>query len=253
MVGGGYTGNTTVQGTWSPAFRTCHINFLELMAAYLVLRKVQPARGTHIRLVLDNTTAVACISRGGSRSAVLNKMTLTLLRLQNSRSWTLTASHLAGVRNVVADALSRGSIQQTEWSLDLQSFHFVTTKVPSLEIDLFATRENHKLRTYCSPDLDPGATATDALSVEWNRWEYIYLFPPISIIQKVLVKLRSFQGLAALIAPHWVNSPWFPLLMELGPTMVHLPNPRLHQTVQGVTYYESSLLTHNLRLWIFKS
>ena len=61
---GGHSKRKQVQGTWSPLFRTFHINFLELMAVFLTLRKLRPPRGSHIRLVLDNQTAVLCIKRG---------------------------------------------------------------------------------------------------------------------------------------------------------------------------------------------
>merc|ERR1711911_417194 len=115
----------TVRGTWSFSLSQCHINFLELMAAYLVLRELSPPKGTHIQLVMDNSSAVACVRRGGSRSIILNRMMLTLTPLRLNRSWHLTAQHLAGARNVVADSLSRDSVQMTEWSLDLPSFGFV--------------------------------------------------------------------------------------------------------------------------------
>ena len=89
--------------------------------------EIETPKGAHIRLVMDNTTAVACVRRGGSKSAILNKMMVTLIRFQLARSWTLSAIHLAGVRNVVADSLSRVSVQQTEWSLDQTSFIICTT------------------------------------------------------------------------------------------------------------------------------
>ncbi|MEL7079583.1 MAG: reverse transcriptase domain-containing protein, partial [Cyanobacteria bacterium J06582_2] len=249
---GGYWGNQTAQGTWSFLFQRFHINLLEMMAVLLVLKHLKPPKNSHIRLIMDNMTTVACIRRGGSRSAVLNQVFTAIVKLQLKRNWTLSANHLAGVRNVLADALSRASVQQTEWSLDTRSFSTVTTLMPNLQVDLFATRENHKLPAYVSPDLDQGAVGTNAMTLDWNSWSSIYLFPPTKILLSVLEKMRSYKGSAILVAPLWISSPWFPLLMELKPKKVRLVNPQLTQMVQGVMHSDSSSLTTNLHLWIFK-
>ena len=37
---------------------------------------------------------------------------------------------------------------------------------------------NHKLSCYVAPNLDPRASATDALSLEWNQWDRISPFFP---------------------------------------------------------------------------
>ena len=64
---GGHSDVQTTFGKWSAVMSKCHINFLELRAADLVLRKFNPPRGSHIKLVMDNSTAVACITRGGEQ------------------------------------------------------------------------------------------------------------------------------------------------------------------------------------------
>ena len=44
---------------------------------------------------------------------------------------------------------------------------------------------------------------TSSRSTDWNRWGKIYLFPPWTLILKVLSQLRSFKGQVVLIAPRW--------------------------------------------------
>ena len=41
-----------------------------------------------------------------------------------------------------------------------------------------ATVENRNLPIYVAPNHDPRAIATDAFSLDWNRWKTIFLFPP---------------------------------------------------------------------------
>ena len=49
--------------------------------------------------------------------------------------------------------------------------------VPNMQIDLFATAENHQLPLYVAPNIDQKAVGVDAMSLDWNQWEVIYLFP----------------------------------------------------------------------------
>ena len=250
MAGGGHSPSQEVQGSWSPKFRQFHINILEAMAVLLTLRRLRPKRGIHIRLVLDSYVVVCCINRKGSRSPHVNHVVLAILLLAKKKRWHLSASHLEGVRNVTADALSRNTAHETEWSLDLHSFRWIQQQVPGLQVDLFATRSNRKLPLYVSPNLVPLALGVDAMSVDWNQWDTIYLFPPFNLLSKVLDRLRSFQGMA-LVAPFWPNGRWFPLLTELGLKPLPLPRPILSQVVQTKTVSASSWITNALRLWIF--
>ena len=211
-VGGGHTPSKKVQGQWSLKFQQFHINILEAMAVFLSLKRLIPKKNLHIRLVLDSKTIVHCINRNGSRSPQINHVMLAIFNLAQRRNWHLSAVHLQGVRNVTADSLSRSKPLETEWSLDEKSFCFIQSQVPKLQVDLFATSNNNKLPRYVAPNLDPNAVGTDAMSLDWNRWTHIYLFPPVNLLLKVLDKLRSFKGTAALVAPYWPKSNWFPLI-----------------------------------------
>ena len=246
---GGQAPHQTCQGTWSPTFQRFHINVLEAMAVLLSLKRLNPPRRIHIRLVLDNSAVVHCINRKGSRSGSVNQVMIAILSLARRRSWHLSAIHLAGVQNVVADALSRTKPLESEWSLDHRSFRWIQDQVPDLEVDLFATEYNTKIPLYVAPNLDPLALATDALALDWNQWKRIYLFPPVNCLMKVLQKLRSFTGKVALVAPDWPRSNWYPLLLELRLKKEKIPEPVLSQIVQAKTVFASSWLTKKLNLW----
>ena len=82
-------------------------------------------------------------------------------------------------------------------------------------IDLFATSLTARLPVYFSPASDPRAAGTDALLQPWDDLQ-AYAFPPIAIIRRVLVKLRSSKNCElTLIAPFWPQREWFPDLLEL--------------------------------------
>ena len=99
-----------LQGKWSGTFSHCHINILELVTAFFALKRLPIPRGVHLRLHSDNATAVACLNRSGSaRSRPLNSWTLSILHQLEKKGLFLTAFHIAGVRNIIADGLSRST------------------------------------------------------------------------------------------------------------------------------------------------
>ena len=118
--------------------------------------------------------------------------------------------------------------------------------VPKMQIDLFATAENHQLPLYVAPNIDQKAVGADAMSLDWNQWEVIFLFPPMNLMLKVLDKLRTFRGIVALVAPLWPKSIWFPLLLQFNHRLVPLPAPTLSQKVQQQLVFASSWLTQRL-------
>ena len=120
-----------------------------------------------------------------------------------------------GSSNVTADILSRpNQVIGSEWTLHQEVVDHLVHKWPAV-IDLFATSLTARLRVYFSPASDPRAAWTDALLQPWDNLQ-AYAFPPIAIIRRVLVKLRSSRNCElTLIAPFWPQREWFPELLEL--------------------------------------
>ena len=146
-------------GLWSEVRSSGHINQLELEAVLLALQQFLPsAQGCHILLNTDNTTVACYINRqGGACSPTLSKRVEHLLRC-SQHSIILTAKHIPGKLNVLADSLSRSHmILHTEWTLDSAVLAPVWDAWFCPLVDLFATRFNHKLPTFVSPVPDPAA------------------------------------------------------------------------------------------------
>ena len=106
---------------------------------------------------------------------------------------------------LIADKLSRHKqVIQTEWSLSQKLFDQLCSKWAP-QVDLFATRFNHKLSSFVSPVPDQAAWAVDALSLPWEHLT-VYAFPPVSLIPQVLSKLRD-QGCRRMILIVQFRSP----------------------------------------------
>ena len=139
----------------------------------------------------------------------------------------------------------------SEWTLDEESFRLVCQREFVPQVDLFATRENRKLSSFVSPVPDPLAVGVDAFSLDWSRWEGIYLFPPFSQILRVVLCLQHYQGRAILITPDWPNQPWFPILLERAKDRWDLLDPKLFQFVGEDISWASSKMFRHLVCWIF--
>ena len=241
------------QGLWSPFWAARHINLLEFLAVYLALKAVRLPPHSTVLVRTDNSTVVNCLRRGGSpRSVPLNQMTLAVVRLVEKRGWFLDQSHVSGNYNVRADLLSRGVPIATEWTLDLASLHSLWKLMSTLpQVDLFATPSNHRLDVFVTPISMEGAWSTDALSLDWDEWKVIYLFPPTRLIFQALTKLRRFHGEAMMIAPWWPTQAWFPSLVAQSKRSYKIRQPVLTQVVNGEIAYAPRCWTEALHAWIF--
>ena len=221
---GAHLGDVTARGDWSVPESHLHINFLELKAVLLALRRFQSlVQGKVVLVATDNTTVVAYINKeGGMRSGSLCALLWRLLCWCNLRQVVLRARHIPGRLNVIADKLSRqGQVIQTEWSLHREVFDLLTQTWHLPQVDMFATKYNCKLDQYVSPVPDPRAWAVDALTVSWENLD-MYIFPPVSLLGKVVSKLSDhLYKRVILIAPGWPNMPW------LGPGGTVVSDPSL--------------------------
>ena len=79
----------------------------------------------------------------------------------------ITASHLPGHLNVVADHHSRVFDDKTEWKLNPLVFQRIVQQFIKPDIDLFASRLNFQLKPFVSWRPDPLAKCIDAFTFDW--------------------------------------------------------------------------------------
>ena len=203
---------------WAAHEARNHINYLELLAGFLGLQVFcQSLNNTHIRLMIDNTTALTIINHMGTcHSEVLNTLSKKLWLWCISRNIWISAAHIAGKSNQQADLESRQNKTETEWMLNKNSFSCALHQLKfSPEIDLFASRLNAQLTQYIAYRPDPGRVAIDAFSFDWFTLNF-YAFPPFSVIPAVLKRLRNDKATGICVLPNWPTQAWFPLAMKMA-------------------------------------
>ena len=213
---GAVCGETRTGGPWSPSEQEMHINCLELKAAALALQSlIKDRTGISVLLQLDSQTAVSYINHlGGTVSPRLTELAKSLWLWALRRDLVLTAQHIPGVVNQIADLESRVLKDRLDWKLSPVVFQRINAIWGPLEVDLFASRLSYQLDRFFSWRPDPLAEATDAFQQDWGPVKG-YANPPWCLVGKVLNQARTQQAQVILVAPIWKGQPWYPVLMEM--------------------------------------
>jgi hypothetical protein len=215
---GAHLDDQMASGIWTPQEAQNSINVLEMWAVERALKRFQHLLlGQKVQILSDNMTVVSYITKqGGTQIHNLYVQVRRILVWCRDRAISLSARHIPGNRNVLADRLSRpGLAISTEWKLDPQVFREVAQQTWYPLVDLFATRWNNQVPQFVSPFPDKKAMATDALGLDWDLLERPYLFPPAAIIQRCLEKIERSSNMFLAILPVWPSRIWYALLMRL--------------------------------------
>ena len=205
------------QGSWSREDSRRSSNWRELKAIFMALEAFsQVLQGQHVQVLSDNATAVAYISRqGGTRSRCLLNLAFQILYWSEVNVASLSAVHLKGNLNNLADFLSRQRVLESEWSLNQEVFQEIVDRWGTPQIDLFASQVNAKVPRFFSLNRLDQAEGLDALAQRWS-FRLCYAFPPIQIIPLVLKKLQEERTTLILVVPFWPKRPWFSSLLDLA-------------------------------------
>lgn len=212
---GAHCKNKSTHGFWSSDQQRCHINYLELLAAYCGLKSFSKnLQNSKILLRIDNKTAISCINKMGSvQYQHLNDICRNIWQWCEVRNIHIFASYIRSKDNIIADQESRCLKTDTEYSLNNQYINNIFQTFGNPVIDLFASEQNTKCQRYISWKPDPGSEEVDAFTLKWNM--FFYAFPPFAIISRVLSKIITEKAEGIVIVPEWPNQPWYPVFNRL--------------------------------------
>ena len=240
---------------WTASERLLHINLLELRGVFLTMCNLQDhLRDKVVKVECDNKTAVSYLNKqGGTRSWPLCEEALRVYAWMQEYNVTVVAVHRPGVNNELADFLSRNRPDPTEWSLSHRACSKLFRHWGTPQVDLFASPMNHKLPTWFSRHSCSAATAVDAFAQSWSGL-FVYAFPPINLIRRVLLQIRNQQVEEAIVVvPNWPAREWFPLLLQMTseiPVQFRLELDLLSQTLQDrETQFHPDLRQLQLTAW----
>ncbi|KAI2650153.1 ORF V: Enzymatic polyprotein [Labeo rohita] len=152
-------------GLWSGCHLTWHINCLEMLAVFQVLKYFLPdLRGHHVLVRTDNTVVVSYINHQSS-----------------SYSW----ASQSGTRRPAGEWASAPEVVELIWSQFGQA-----------QVDLFATQETSQCPLWFSLS-HPAPLGLDAMVQTWARLR-LYAFPLIALLPGVLERV-CWDGISLLL------------------------------------------------------
>ena len=213
---GARQGELSTGGRWSQEESSHHINYLELLAAFLALQSfAKHSRSMTIQMKMDNVTAVTYINKlGGTHSPLLCQLALTIREWSLQRKIFLITEHLPGKENVAVDQESRLMKDRCDWMLNPQVFSQIQQAMGPLQIDLFASRLTKQLPIFYSWRPDPEAQGTDAFNQDWSQRRG-FANPPWCLIARCLSQVKKQVARVVMITPLWASQPWYPTILEM--------------------------------------
>ncbi|KAA6397766.1 MAG: hypothetical protein EZS28_006703 [Streblomastix strix] len=160
----------------------------------------------------DNSTAVFDIRKWRVSTSLIKEIkqvhqTIERLGIQ------IQITHLPGVKNEIADTLSRLS-RAGDYKLKEKIFQQTCLQMNlNLIIDLFSQHFNNLLPRFMSTIRGHGEIAIDALNQTW-KMELPCIHPPIPLHPAVLKKIREEPIEAIIIAPLWPDQIWYTELVN---------------------------------------
>ena len=205
----------TAGGRWTDVESQFHINVLELKAIFLALKALCRVKGMHVKVMTDNTTALAYIKHmGGVRSSDCDEVARQIWSWCETNAIWITIAHIPGKLNVVADYKSRHFSDNVEWKLRPQNFDHICDIFGHPDVDLFASRLNKQIDVFVSWHPDPDAFAVDAFTMSWAN-TFFYAFPPFSCVARCISKILKEGACGILVVPWWPTQTWWARLINL--------------------------------------
>lgn len=216
--------NETSSQSWGGAFSRedskRHINYKELLAIYFLLRSAPfPLKGLTIDVGVDNTTALHYVRYYGGRKEELSNLAAMIHEFLKVNHINLTAYHIPGAMNHIADWESRrnndGTVNLVDYQLNPEVFQRVDKAFGPHSMDMFATHQDKQLPRFGSWSPQPDAQWVDSMSHSWEG-ENPWINPPFSMIGRILQKMKKEKTTGTIVAPLWTAQPWYPTLLKMS-------------------------------------
>lgn len=68
---------------------------------------------------------------------------------------------------------------------------------------MFASRLNAQIDIFSSWKQDHDSSYVDAFSLNWGKFNYVYIFPPFSLLSLCIKKIQEDEARGIIIAPLW--------------------------------------------------
>jgi len=204
----------TAGGRWDGEAQPCHINTLEMIAVVRACLSFEDLlRGQRIKILTDNMTVKAELTRGGSKNPTRQTLVRLVWKWSVKTDVLFTIEWIPGSANDIADRESRAT-PFDDWTLRREVFRWLDQRWGPHSVDRLADTDNSQVQRFNSARACPNSEGVDCFTQDWsgdNNW----VVPPFSLIHSLLLLIEEQGAQATLIVPRWESQPWWPLLLSL--------------------------------------
>ncbi len=188
----------------------------ELLAVHKVLQQSMTDRcleRTNVLWATDSENLVVFLEKGSPKPSI-QSLVFEILRMCTSLQCHLQPLHLLRSDERIRQVDYLSKLPDTDnWSVDNKSFEDFHMDF-HFEVDLFADDQNKKVIKFVSKCYHKDALAVDAFSIDWNFMAWVC--PPVSLLLRVIQRIRTSNCQGLLIAPNWPASEFYWELFENG-------------------------------------
>ena len=215
---------TSFSGTWREDQVQEHINIKELRSVFNVINNhLGKFANSVVRVFSDNKATVTWLNKGTSaRSEGARSILSILTEMSYTHSIKIAASYIKGSQNLLADSLSRSTEYHPELTLKQKTFDNLCRVLDfQPDVDVCATSDNHKCKSYFSATEDDNAAGHNVLTTSWNKFKFPYAFPPSHLVNKIIYKFFNSTCNRLLLLVPRSKSKWYQNLVRLKPRQVN--------------------------------
>ncbi len=228
-MGGGWWRHRRMAFEFEPAFRAprASSNYRELATALEMLKRWGPEmpRGQRVLIRTDNITTAACVNKQSTKHATLRPLVSELVQLVSDLGLDVRARHIPGLKNLLADRLSRqlvlASRDDGDWRFRHDEFRVIESYFPrKFDVDACADPLGHN--AHCErfySRLDSCLEHSWSGLHTWCNADWEILEPVLAHFRKCYAASPDDTS-AVFVVPVWPSARWWRLLR--GARVVHV-------------------------------
>ena len=125
----------------------------------------------------------------------------------------VSAAYIPETQNAEVDSFSKNVNETIKWKLSTHLCQKISSLFGKRILDLFVSHINYQIDRYISWKTYRKVLEIDMFSIKWNT-ECYYIFPPFSLLGKVIAKKYGNKTRATVVIPKYSTKHWYPSLLR---------------------------------------
>lgn len=182
----------------------------ELLAVHKLLQQClsdHKLSNAHVFWGTDSQNLVSFLTKGSPKPWI-QSIVFEILKMSATLHCVINPVHLYREDERIREVDQMSKFKDSDnWSIDHHSFNQFDQDF-HFEVDIFADAFNRKAQRFISQFYHAESEAVDAFSIEWKGMAWVCP-PPVSLVNKVIRRIRMSPCQGLLVVPNWPASDYF--------------------------------------------